>query len=306
MAPQKVISVTAWIGLGLMGLFWGGSFLSIELMLRQMPFETLVALRISGGAVALWAYVLIRGYDIPRAPRIWITFLLIGLINVAMPFGLITWGQQYIPSGLAGILNASTALFGPIVATLVFADERLGLRKAIGVLFGFLGVATVIGLNAILSFDLTSAGQLALLGAGLCYAIGASSVRVHLTGIPLEVSAAGMISGGAVWMIPVALYMHGVPEFSSFNGVTLGAWAYVSLISTGLAYLILFYVIKSAGSGNATLVTLLAAPVSVILGAVVLKETLHFEAYIGFVLIALGLLIIDGRLIRRLGLKSLA
>ncbi|MEN8874556.1 MAG: DMT family transporter, partial [Pacificibacter sp.] len=113
MTPQKTLSKAAWIGLGLMGLFWGGSFLSIELMLRQMPVETLVALRVIGGALGLWAYVLIRGYEIPKAPRIWISFLLIGLINVAMPFGLITWGQQYIPSGLAGILNAFTAILGP-------------------------------------------------------------------------------------------------------------------------------------------------------------------------------------------------
>lgn len=306
MAPQKVISRTAWIGLGLMGLFWGGSFLSIELMLRQMPVETLVALRVTGGALALWAYVLVRGLEIPKNPKIWISFLLIGLINVAMPFGLITWGQQYIPSGLAGILNASTAVFGPLVATIVFADERLGARKAVGVLFGFFGVATVIGLDAIHSFDLTSAGQLALLGSGICYAIGAALVRVHLTGIRLEVSAAGMISGAAVWMIPTALYMHGVPEFASFNAVTVGAWAYVSLISTGVAYLILFYVIKSAGSGNATLVTLVVAPVSVMLGALVLNEALHFEAYIGFALIALGLLIIDGRILKRFTRKSMA
>ncbi|MEN8834265.1 DMT family transporter [Pacificibacter sp.] len=304
MTPQKTLSKAAWIGLGLMGLFWGGSFLSIELMLRQMPVETLVALRVIGGALGLWAYVLIRGYEIPKAPRIWISFLLIGLINVAMPFGLITWGQQYIPSGLAGILNAFTAILGPIAAAIIFADERLGLRKAVGVLFGFFGVATVIGLDALHSFDLTSAGQLALIGSGLCYAIGAAMARMHLTGIRLEISAAGMITGAAVWMTPAALYMHGLPDFASFTSITLGAWAYVSLISTGLAYLILFYVIKSAGSGNATLCTLIVAPVSVILGALVLGESLHIEAYIGFALIALGLLIIDGRVLALLRRKK--
>ncbi|RPE71377.1 EamA-like transporter family protein [Pacificibacter maritimus] len=298
MAPQKVLTRSAWIGLATMGIFWGGSFLSIELMLRQMPVETLVALRVSGGALALWAYVFIRGFKIPKGARIWISFLLIGLINVAMPFGLITWGQQYIPSGLAGILNAFTAVLGPVVAALIFADERLGLRKAVGVLCGFFGVATVIGLDAFHSFDLTSAGQLALLGSCLCYAIGAAMARMHLTGIRLEISAAGMISGAAVWMIPVAIYMHGLPDFASFTPTTLGAWAYVSLISTGLAYLILFSVIKSAGSGNATLCTLVVAPVSVVLGAIVLGEALPLAAYIGFIFIACGLLIIDGRLLR--------
>lgn len=298
MTAQKTITTASWIGLGLMGLFWGGSFLSIELMLRQVPVETLVALRVTGGAIALWSYVLIRGLEIPRTLRPYILFLLIGLVNVAMPFGFITWGQQHITSGLAGILNAATAIFGPLVATIIFRDERLGGRKAVGVILGFLGVSTIIGLDILRDFNLTSAGQLSLICASFCYATGAALTRIHLTNMPLEVSAAGMITGAAVWMIPTALILNGVPDFASFTPTTLGAWAYVSVISTGLAYVILFRVIKSAGSGNATLVTLIAAPVSVILGALVLGERLGVQAFIGFGLIAMGLLVIDGRLLR--------
>ncbi|GAA3877261.1 DMT family transporter [Celeribacter arenosi] len=298
MPPQKALNAAAWTGLALMGLMWGGSFLAIELMLRQIPVETLVALRVTGGALALWAYVLVMGLPVPRTVGPWIAFLLIGGINVAMPFGLITWGQQHITSGLAGILNATTAILGPLVATLAFADERLGARKAAGVTLGFLGVATIIGLEALHSFDMRSAGQMALIGASMCYAIGAALARVHLTDMRLEVSAAGMIAGAAVWMVPVALWRNGLPDFTVFTPTTWGAWAYISVFSTALAYLILFRVIKSAGSGNATLVTLFVAPVSVVLGALVLGETLRINAYFGFALIAAGLLVIDGRLLR--------
>lgn len=300
MAPQKHLTTAAWIGLALMGIMWGGSFLAIELMLRQLPVETLVALRVSGGALVLWTYILLTGRGIPRDPKIWLAFLLIGGINVAAPFGLITWGQQYISSGLAGILNAATAIFGPLVAAIAFHDERLGLRKAIGVSLGFLGVATILGLEALHDFNLRSAGQLAVIGASMCYAIGAALSRRYLTEMRLEVSAAGMITGAAIWMIPVALSKNGLPEFASFTATTLGAWAYIAAFSTALAYLILFRVIKEAGSGNATLVTLIVAPVSVLLGALVLGETLPLTAYAGFALLALGLLTIDGRVIKRL------
>lgn len=300
MAPQKSITATAWVGLGLLSLFWGGSFLAIELMLRQMSVETLVALRVVCGALALWLYVFAARLDVPRAAKIWLAFLLIGGINVAAPFSLISWGQQYITSSLAGILNAGTAILGPLVAALMFADERLGARKALGVGIGFLGVCTVIGLDAIHSFDLTSLGQLAFVGSSLCYAFGAAVSRKVFGDLRPEVCAAGMITGAAVWMVPVALITDGMPDFSQFTATTLGAWAYASVISTGLAYLILFYLIKSAGSGNATLVTLGTVPVSVVLGTVVLGERLGVNAYIGFGFLALGLLVIDGRIVRRL------
>lgn len=306
MAPQKTISAAAWVGLGLMGLMWGGSFLSIELMLRQLPVETLVSLRLLGGAAVLWAYIAIARLDVPRDLRTWVAFVLVGFLNVALPFGLITWGQQHIASGLAGILNAGTAIFGPLAAALIFADERLGPRKAVGVGLGFLGVATVLGLEALHAFDLRSAGQLALIAATICYAFGAASARAYLTGIRAEVSAAGMISGAALWMVPVALTRHGLPDFGALNATTLGAWAYISIFATALTYLILFRVIKAAGSGNATLVTLIVAPVSVALGALVLGERLEPSALAGFGLIALGLLVIDGRVVAWLRHRSAA
>ncbi|SEK83318.1 DMT family transporter [Pacificibacter marinus] len=298
MAPQKTISRNAWFGLIALGFLWGGSFVSIEILLRQLPFETLVALRIGCASVILWAYIILRGLPVPKLGMTWVWFVIIGIENVAMPFALITWGQQYIPSGLASILNAATALFGPVVATLVFRDERLGARKAVGVLLGFLGVSTVIGLSALHSFDLRSAGQLALIGSSLCYAFGVVLSRLFLSNVRPEVAAAGMLSGGSVAMIPLSLYKYGIPDVATYTGATWGALAYIAVLATALAYLIMFKVIKSAGSGNTTLVTLLVAPVGVVLGAVLLGETLSANVYAGFGLIAAGLLIIDGRVVR--------
>jgi len=300
---QKTLTPAAWLGLMAMGLFWGGSFASIDLMLRDLPFESLVALRVGGGALFLWGYVLLFRLPLPKNIGTWIAFLLIGFLNVVMPFSLISWGQQFIPSSLSSILNASTALFGPIVAAIIFADERLRGRKALGVACGFLGVVTVIGFEALQSFDLTSAGQLALLAASTCYATGTAMMRIFLTDVRPEVGAAGMMGGAAFWMIPFALIQNGVPDFASFQTTTFAAWAYVSIVSSGLAYLILFRVVAMAGSGNATLVTLFAVPVAITLGAVLLGENLPLRAFVGFAIIATGLSIIDGRIWKLAGRK---
>lgn len=299
MVEQKSISPITWLHLCILGFLWGGSFVAIEILLKQLPFQTLVAFRIGGASLLLWAYILLMKIPVPKLGMTWVWFLLIGIENVALPFGLISWGQQHITSGLSSILNASTAIFGPIVAAIAFKDERLGARKAIGVLLGFFGVSVIIGLSALQNFDLRSAGQLALIGAGLSYAIGAALARKFLTGIRPEVAAAGMLSGGAALMVPWSLIQYGAPEVSSYTIESWAAILYLAAASTALAYLLLFKVLKAAGSGNATLVTFLIAPFGVLLGALLLKENLELRAYVGFVIIAFGMIIIDGRLLKK-------
>ena len=130
---QKSISLQAWLLLLLLGGIWGASFLSNAVILREVGFASVVAFRVTGAAVILWVYVLLRRLALPRDPLIWASFVFAGVLNTALPFALITWGQTHIPSGLASILNCSTAIFGVLVAALVFADERLTRRKLAGV-----------------------------------------------------------------------------------------------------------------------------------------------------------------------------
>ena len=147
MTPQKTIPPRAWAELLLLATIWGGSFISNRLALNEVPVLTTVAFRVTGACLLLWVYVRLRGLDIPRSPRIWAAFLVMGLLNNALPFTLITWGQLTIPSGLAAIVNASTAIFGVLTAALLFRDERLTARRLTGVLLGFTGVAVAIGLG---------------------------------------------------------------------------------------------------------------------------------------------------------------
>jgi len=160
MKTQKSISSQAWGELALLGLIWGGSFLAVRVVLDEVPVITSVLHRTGWAALVLWGVVFARRIPLPRDPAIWGAFLVMGLLNNVIPFGLMAWGQLSIESGLTSILNAATAIFGVIVAALVFADERLTLRKTIGVGLGFAGVVTTIGISTLATFDLRSLAQL--------------------------------------------------------------------------------------------------------------------------------------------------
>lgn len=298
MTPQKSIPPRAWAELLLLATIWGGSFISNRLALNEVPVLTTVAFRVAGACILLWVYVRLRRLPVPRSPRIWLAFLAMGLLNNALPFTLITWGQLTIPSGLAAIVNASTAIFGVLVAALAFRDERLTARRLTGVLLGFAGVAVAIGLHAFATLNLASLPQLALVSAAISYALAAVFARRMLGGLPPQVAAAGMLTGSSLLMLPTALWIDGPPVLTH-GAQVWGALGYLAIISTAGAYLLYYRVLGMAGAGNLSLVTLLTAPVAIVMGALILNESLPLRAYAGFALIALGLLIIDGRLLPR-------
>ncbi len=245
----------------------------------------------------LWAYVALRRLSVPRDPRIWGAFLVMGVLNNVIPFSLMAWGQLHISTGLTSILNAATAIFGVIAAALFLADERLTLRKGVGVSIGFLGVATAIGLQAFRDFDLRSLGQLAVIGGTISYALAGVWARKMLGGLTPQVAAAGMLTGASLITLPAAWLVEG-PIRLDLAPRTWIAIGYYAVVATALAYMLYYRVLAMAGSGNLMLCTLLVAPCAIILGAVVLDEALTPQAYVGFGLLALGLLILDGRLFK--------
>ena len=295
MTPQRTLSRRAWAELLLLALIWGCSFLSIRIALNEVPVVTAVLHRTFWAMLVLWAAVWWLRLPIPRDPRLWAAFLVMGLLNNVIPFGLMAWGQLHVETGLTSILNAATAIFGVVVAALVFPDERLSARRVLGVALGFLGVILAIGPEALTGFDLRSAAQLAILGGTLSYGLAASWARLRLGPLPPQVAAAGMLTGSTVILLPAALIIDGPVQFA-LQPVTWAAIAYFALFATAGAYLLYYRVLAMAGSGNLLLVTLIIPPVAVIAGALVLNERLHATAYLGFALLALGLLTLNGTL----------
>ncbi len=298
MTPQKDISPRAWAELTLLALIWGASFLTIAIALREIEPLTVVAHRVTWAAIALWLVVLALRLPLPRSPRVWFAFLMMGLLNNVIPFCLMAWGQLHIESGLTSIFNSATALFGVLLAAFFFVDERITPRKALGVALGFAGVTIAIGLENLTQFDIRSLAQLAVLGGTVSYALAGIWARKMLGDQPPQVAAAGMLTGATVIILPLAWAVEG-PITLDLQPATLTAVAYYALAGTALAYLVYYRVLAMAGSGNLMLVTLMMPPVSILLGALMLDEALQASAYFGFALLALGLIVLDGRIWRK-------
>ncbi|PYF13149.1 drug/metabolite transporter (DMT)-like permease [Rhodobacter viridis] len=284
----------AWALLAALALIWGTSFLSNRAALTGTGFLTTVTIRVTGGAALLWLWVAIRRLPLPQDPRYILRFLIMGALNNAIPFSLIVWGQQHIDSGLAAILNASTALFGVLVAAAVFPDEPLTRRRLAGVGLGFVGVVLAIGPEALTGFTLASAAQWAIIGASITYGFAGAYARKAIVGLAPEVAAAGMLTGGVVWLAPAMLIVEGVPSFHYAPQVWAGL-IWLALGCSALAYLIYYRILKLAGAGNLSLVTLLIPPVAIVAGALVYDERLGPHALVGFAVLAAGLWLTNSR-----------
>jgi len=297
---SPAITPSAALMMAALATVWGGSFFLVEIALNHVPPLTITLHRVAWALPVLFLVIRLRGIAIPRSPRIWGAYLVMGALNNAIPFSLIFWGQTRIDSGLAAILNGTTAVFAAVVAGLVLADEPLTPRKIIGALFGLAGVAAVMGPGALAGLDPANLAQLAILGAALSYALASVWGRAMLSGTPPEMNALGMLTGSTLLMLPLVLLTDGAPTLA----LPLGGWAALlalSTLSTALAYLLYFGILARAGAANLMLVTLMIPPVAVALGAGVLGERLSPGAIAGFALIALGLVVTDGRAMSRLG-----
>ncbi|MFD1341349.1 DMT family transporter [Litorisediminicola beolgyonensis] len=295
------LSTRALADLLLLALFWGASFLAIRTALDEIGPLTTVALRVAPAAALLWAWAGLRGHALP--PRAaWSALAVMGLLNNAIPFTLMAWGQLFIPTGLTAILNVTTAIWGALVAALVFSDERLSPARAAAILLGFAGVVLAVGPEALAGAgsDLWASGAV-LLGT-FSYALAGAWARATLAQVPPVVAAAGMLTGASLIMVPLALAAEGVPPVPS--GSTVLAILYYAGVATGIAYLLYFRILAQAGSANLLLVTLLIPPVAIVLGALVRGEALPPSAFAGLAALAVALLILRVRPPRRVRPKG--
>ena len=281
--------------LGILAAVWGGSFFFAEIALREVPPMTIVLHRVFWALPVLALIVIIKGYTIPSSPKILGAYLVMGALNNAIPFSLIFWGQTQIDSGLASILNATTAMFAAVIAGLLLKDEPLTRNKIVGAALGLAGVAFIMGPSALRSFNPSNLAQLAILGATLSYAFAGVWGKTTLSGQPPLMNALGMVAGSSLLMIPIVLLTDGVPSFD-LSKTVWSALLGLSILSTVLAYILYFAILRRAGAANLLLVTLLIPPFAVSLGVVFLGERMGVEAWIGFIVIAVGFAVTDGRL----------
>jgi drug/metabolite transporter (DMT)-like permease len=296
---NRTMTSFEWALLILLALLWGGSYFYNAVALQALPPLTIVAVRAAGGALILYLVVRARGLAMPRDADTWRGFFTMGFLNNVVPFILIVWGQSHIASGLASILNATTPLFGVLVAHLMTHDERMTPARVGGVVVGFSGVVVMIGPDALAGATADVMAEIALLVASVFYAIsGVYGRRFGRAGLAPMVTATGQITAASVILVPLALLfdqpwmlaMPGWPVWGSLFGL--------AAISTALAYVMYYRILATAGAVNLLLVTFLVPVSAILLGALILHEHLAFRHFAGVALIGLGLAAIDGRLLR--------
>ena len=294
------MGVREWLMLFALSILWGGSFFFVEIAVSELPPLVIVLCRVGLAASVLWAIILARGIALPHGREVWLSFLGMGMLNNAIPFFLIVWGQQSIASGLASILNATTPIFTVVIAHFFLADEQISTRKFVGILIAIAGVVILVLPSIGLGETSTLLGQLAILGATISY--GFASVfgrRFKSLGISPMMSSAGQLTGSTALLLPVTLAMHSPLDMAMPGTTVLIALILLAVACTAFAYLLFFNILSNAGATNIALVTLLVPVTAVLLGVLVLGEKLLANHLIGMAGISLGLLVLDGRLFRR-------
>ncbi|MDF1719075.1 MAG: DMT family transporter [Minwuia sp.] len=286
-----------WTMMLALSLLWGGTFFFVEIALTELGPLTLVLGRVFFGALTLWGVVLVSGAPLPRSLTDLRDLAVMGLLNNAIPFTLIFWGQVWITGGLASVLNATTPIFGVIVAHLLTRDEKATPARTAGVVLGVAGVAVLVGPDAFGGLDGTLIGQIAILGAAISYAFAGVFGR-RLKRFAPTVAGAGMLTMSTLIMLPVALLVEGVPAALPGLGVIV-VWLTLGIACTGLAYILYFRILATAGATNLLLVTVMIPPSAMGLGVIFLGEAFTLSMLAGFALIFLGLLCVDGRVLDR-------
>lgn len=286
-----------WLLLVLLSVLWGATFFFVAVANPHVPPLTLVLCRVGLAALVLVPIAWVLHSHLPRTPAEWWPFLVQATLNSVIPFSLIIYGQHYIASGLAGVLNATTPLFTLILAR-VFAGDALTPNKTAGVLLGLAGVAVLIGPAAFSVNAASLLGMVCLLGAALSYGVSALWMR-RLRHLPPLVSSAAQLICATLILLPMAaladqFWRLPLPPLHALSAV-LG----LAIFSTALAYIVFFRISASAGPSNVMLVTLLIPVTATGLGVLILGETLTAYQIAGALIIASGLIVIDGRLLAR-------
>lgn len=300
MTSAPKLDATGWGLIAILSILWGGAFFLIEVGLRSYPPMTLVLMRLALAVPPMWLAMRFVKQHLPSEPRVWVLLTVVGALNCALPFALFFWGQQYLDSGYASILNATTPLWGVITAHFLTSDEKATPARVIGVLIGMAGIIVMVGPEAIKGLSNNLLAQIACIISTIFYSFAAIyGRRLSQTALTPMAVATGQTITAALLMVPIVMFVDqpwtlAAPRLdSTLAGITL------ALLSTALAYALYFRLIDRAGASNAQLVAFLMPILAVILGIAFLGESLNGGQIMGAALIAVGLVVIDGRLLAR-------
>ncbi len=295
---QARMGVREWALLVTCAMLWGGAYTFNKIVLPELPPLTITASRLAMAVTLLLPLALAYGYRPPPLGRAWRPFLVFTMLSNIVPFMLVLYGQRETASGLASVLVATTPLFLILLAHVYTRDEKLSANKLAGVLVGIAGVAVVFGSEALAGWSTALEAKLALVAASFLYAVGGVYAK-RLTGYPPLLLATMQMTCGCLVATPLALAIDRPWTLPLPSWQALAALAGTGFLGSALAAVTYFSVFTRAGATNAMLVTLLVPITPIILGTIFFGETLLAREIAGAGVIALALLIIDGRLLSR-------
>jgi drug/metabolite transporter (DMT)-like permease len=283
-------------GLVLLGALWGGSFLFIRVAVPALGPFLLAELRVGLAAVALFLFALAAG-RVPEIRHRWRSFLVLGFLNAAVPFSLISAAEIHLTASLAAILNSTTVMFSAIVAA-VWIGDVLTARKAIGIVFGIIGVSVLVGWDPLPLSGGVLLAVAAMLVASLSYALGATYAKRSFSGIPPLGMAIGQLGGAVALLLPLAAVS--IPEKAPSFVVALSMLG-LALLSTSVAYLIYFRLIENVGPTSTVTVTLLVPVFGLLFGVLLLDEPFGPGTLAGLAIILTSVVLITGIAPRKKG-----
>jgi len=287
----KIPGLHAYTLLALQGAVWGSSFQAIKYALEGFGPISIAAGRILIAALVLLAYALMKGDRLPRSAAVWMSFLLIGFFNCALPFFLIPWGEQTLDSGRAAIFMATGPLIAILLAHFTSNNERITRYKTAGFVMGFIGVLFVIGLNTFAKGMGDLLPQLAIIVAAASYVISGAMVK-RLKDISSAMVAAGVLLGGCLLTLPASLLLENpISQSASMPSSAIIALVYLGLIPTGAAFFVRFYLIRQYGYTFVAQVGYLVPLFSVMFGVILFGETLTLGMFVGLFLILGGIVL---------------
>jgi drug/metabolite transporter (DMT)-like permease len=304
-AQDDRIDVRDWSLLGVLSTLWGGSFFFNGVVLRELPPLTVVLLRVALASIFLLPLLWVYRIKLPKGISGWTPFAAIGLFNNVLPFSLIVAGQTYIPSGVASILNATTPLF-TVVVMAAAGEEQLHARRIAGVVVGLIGVVILRGGFGGGFENGQGIGILLCLAGAFSYGLSALVARRLLSNSPPLGTATFQLLASSAMMIVVAGVVERPWQLPMPGAATWLAAIGLAALSTALAYIVFFQILRRSGATNVMLVTLLIPVTAILLGYLVLGEQISSREIFGALVIGSALLLIDGRVLGLIGRLPIA
>jgi drug/metabolite transporter (DMT)-like permease len=287
-----------WLIFLALGIAWGSSYLFIKLAVDSFGTFTLITLRLLIGAAFLWSVLRLTHTPVPRDRRMFGHLLVMAVINIVIPFSLITWAEQSVDSALAAIINSTVPLMVLVIAPMFLPEEPIRVNGVIGLVIGFIGVVLIVS-PGLVAADGDPAGELALLGSSLSYAIGNVYARIKVRGLAPLIPAVFQVTFALLIVASLALVLERPWETAQPDAQAWFSIVWLGVFGSGIAYLAYFRLLSRWGATRTALVAYVLPVIGIVLGFLVLQEPIGLSLIAGTALIIAGVALVNGRWGRR-------